>query len=106
MCLLPLVIAAHPSEADRFELGLSDGGVCAIDPLKSGKKWGISPPLENGVVPVLQLVMQEVQLIKLRGTTLGSTTGKAGSATDQLICEYLNYLLLLVYKPFFLDAMT
>lgn len=44
----PLVIAAHPSEADQFALGLSDGGVCVLEPLESEGKWGTSPPLENG----------------------------------------------------------
>lgn len=45
----PLVIAAHPSEPDQFALGLSDGGVCVLEPLESEGKWGTSPPaLENG----------------------------------------------------------
>ncbi|KAI3495960.1 hypothetical protein L1887_38308 [Cichorium endivia] len=60
----PLVIAAHPSDADQFALGLSDGGVCVIEPLESEGKWGTSPPLENGVGP-------------------SGTTGNAGGTTDQ-----------------------
>ncbi|KAG6546023.1 hypothetical protein Mapa_012428 [Marchantia paleacea] len=44
----PLVIAAHPSEANQFALGLSDGGVQVIEPLESEGKWGIGPPSDNG----------------------------------------------------------
>ncbi|KAM7508215.1 hypothetical protein LguiA_018668 [Lonicera macranthoides] len=47
----PLVIAAHPSEANQFALGLSDGGVYILEPLESEGKWGTSPPLENGAGP-------------------------------------------------------
>ncbi|PWA58943.1 CTLH LisH motif, WD40/YVTN repeat-like-containing domain, Topless family [Artemisia annua] len=47
----PLVIAAHPHEADQFALGLSDGGVCVLEPLESEGKWGTSPKLENGAGP-------------------------------------------------------
>ncbi|XP_024959233.1 topless-related protein 4-like isoform X3 [Cynara cardunculus var. scolymus] len=60
----PLVIAAHPSEADQFALGLSDGGVCVVEPLESEGKWGTSPPLENGAGP-------------------SNTSGVAASTTDQ-----------------------
>ncbi|KAI7729674.1 hypothetical protein M8C21_004456, partial [Ambrosia artemisiifolia] len=62
----PLVIAAHPSEPDQFALGLSDGGVCVLEPLESEGKWGTSPPaLENG------------------GAGPSSTTPGAASTTDQ-----------------------
>ncbi|KAE8723627.1 Topless-related protein 4 [Hibiscus syriacus] len=44
----PLVIAAHPSEANEFALGLSDGGVHVFEPLESENKWGVPPPVENG----------------------------------------------------------
>ncbi|CAK9141273.1 unnamed protein product [Ilex paraguariensis] len=47
----PLVIAAHPSEPNQFALGLTDGGVCVLEPLESEGKWGTSPPLENGAGP-------------------------------------------------------
>ncbi|XP_059635899.1 protein TOPLESS-like [Cornus florida] len=43
----PLVIAAHPSEPNQFALGLSDGGVCVLQPIESEGKWGTSPPHEN-----------------------------------------------------------
>ncbi|KAI3500908.1 hypothetical protein L1887_36737 [Cichorium endivia] len=43
--LPPLVIAAHPSEADQLALGRSDGGVYAIEPLRSEGKWGTSRPI-------------------------------------------------------------
>jgi len=45
----PLVIAAHPSEPNQFALGLSDGGVQVLEPLESEGKWGIGPPVENGL---------------------------------------------------------
>lgn len=44
----PLVIAAHPQEANQFALGLSDGGVHVFEPLESEGKWGVAPPVENG----------------------------------------------------------
>ncbi|KAM7256890.1 hypothetical protein ACFE04_012631 [Oxalis oulophora] len=44
----PLVIAAHPQEANQFALGLSDGGVHFFEPLESEGKWGIPPPVDNG----------------------------------------------------------
>ncbi|KAI4379481.1 hypothetical protein MLD38_005772 [Melastoma candidum] len=47
----PLVIAAHPSEANQFALGLNDGSVYVLEPLESEGKWGTSPPLENGAGP-------------------------------------------------------
>ncbi|KAI4376676.1 hypothetical protein MLD38_014413 [Melastoma candidum] len=47
----PLVIAAHPYEANQFALGLNDGSVYVLEPLESEGKWGTSPPLENGAGP-------------------------------------------------------
>ncbi|XAR53253.1 hypothetical protein NMG60_11021726 [Bertholletia excelsa] len=47
----PLVIAAHPSEANQFAVGLSDGGVYVLEPLEAEGKWGTYPPLENGAGP-------------------------------------------------------
>lgn len=44
----PLVIAAHPHEANQFAVGLSDGGVHVFEPLESEGKWGVPPPNENG----------------------------------------------------------
>ncbi|MED6123342.1 RNA polymerase II associated Paf1 complex subunit Tpr1 [Stylosanthes scabra] len=44
----PLVIAAHPQEANQFAIGLSDGGVHVFEPLESEGKWGVPPPVENG----------------------------------------------------------
>ncbi|CAI0469988.1 unnamed protein product [Linum tenue] len=44
----PLVIAAHPSEANQFALGLTDGAVHVLEPLESEGKWGTAPPAENG----------------------------------------------------------
>ncbi|KAM7254034.1 hypothetical protein ACFE04_031716 [Oxalis oulophora] len=43
----PLVIAAHPQEANQFALGLSDGGVHFFEPLESEGKWGVPPPVDN-----------------------------------------------------------
>nr|XP_043619034.1 topless-related protein 4-like isoform X2 [Erigeron canadensis] len=48
----PLVVAAHPSEPNQFALGLTDGGVCVIEPLESEGKWGSSPlVVESGAGP-------------------------------------------------------
>ncbi|XP_066396114.1 protein TPR3 [Miscanthus floridulus] len=44
----PVVVAAHPSEASQFALGLTDGGVFVLEPLESERKWGNPPPVENG----------------------------------------------------------
>ncbi|XP_062216167.1 protein TPR3-like isoform X2 [Phragmites australis] len=44
----PVVVAAHPSEASQFALGLTDGGVYVLEPLESERKWGNPPPMENG----------------------------------------------------------
>lgn len=49
--MYPLVIAAHPSEANQFALGLTDGGVHVLEPLELEGKWGTSPPTENGAGP-------------------------------------------------------
>ncbi|XP_022749661.1 topless-related protein 4-like isoform X2 [Durio zibethinus] len=49
--VLPLVIAAHPSDPNQFALGLADGGVHIIEPLESEGKWGTSPSVENGAGP-------------------------------------------------------
>ncbi|KAL9260041.1 Topless-related protein [Drosera capensis] len=48
MRVYPLVIAAHPSEPTQFALGLTDGGVCILEPLESEGQWGTAPPAENG----------------------------------------------------------
>ncbi|KDP33561.1 hypothetical protein JCGZ_07132 [Jatropha curcas] len=44
----PLVIAAHPQEANQFAIGLADGNVMVFEPLESGGKWTVSSPIENG----------------------------------------------------------
>jgi hypothetical protein len=44
----PVVVAAHPSEANQFALGLTDGTVYVMEPLESDRKWGNPPPVENG----------------------------------------------------------
>ncbi|KAJ7978950.1 Topless-related protein [Quillaja saponaria] len=49
--VFPLVIAAHPSEANQFVLGLTDGGVHVLEPLDSEGRWGSPPPTENGAGP-------------------------------------------------------
>ncbi|KAK9697853.1 hypothetical protein RND81_08G065600 [Saponaria officinalis] len=48
MRVFPLCIAAHPSDANQFALGLTDGGVCVLEPLESQGQWGTPPPIENG----------------------------------------------------------
>lgn len=44
----PLVVTAHPSEANQFALGLTDGGVHVLEPLETEGKWGNAPTQENG----------------------------------------------------------
>ena len=46
----PLVVAAHPMEANQFAIGLSDGSVKVMEPTESEGKWGVSPPVDNGVL--------------------------------------------------------
>ncbi|XAR52664.1 hypothetical protein NMG60_11020846 [Bertholletia excelsa] len=46
----PLVIAAHPHEPNQFAIGLTDGSVKVIEPLDSEGKWGVSPPVDNGML--------------------------------------------------------
>ncbi|XP_016494310.1 topless-related protein 3 isoform X2 [Nicotiana tabacum] len=46
----PLVVAAHPQEPSQFAVGLSDGTVKVIEPLESEGKWGLSPPVDNGIL--------------------------------------------------------
>lgn len=46
----PLVIAAHPSEANQIALGMSDGAVHVVEPSDAEPKWGASPP-DNGSLP-------------------------------------------------------
>ncbi|GAB4828259.1 Topless- protein 4 [Ancistrocladus abbreviatus] len=48
MRVYPVVIAAHPLEPTQFALGLTDGGVCVLEPLESEGQWGTPPPAENG----------------------------------------------------------
>ncbi|CAA2934793.1 topless-related 4-like isoform X1 [Olea europaea subsp. europaea] len=43
----PLVIAAHPHKPNQFALGLTDGGVCVIEPLELEGEWGNLPLQEN-----------------------------------------------------------
>lgn len=47
----PAVVAAHPTEANQFAVGLSDGGVHVLEPSESEGRWGTAPPLENGAGP-------------------------------------------------------
>lgn len=49
--IYPLVVTAHPTEANQFALGLTDGGVHVLEPLETEGKWGTVPPQENGVGP-------------------------------------------------------
>lgn len=45
-----MVIAAHPSDANQFALGMSDGSVHVIEPADADPKWGGSAPQENGTL--------------------------------------------------------
>ncbi|OMO90771.1 hypothetical protein COLO4_18894 [Corchorus olitorius] len=44
----PLVVAAHPQEANQFAIGLSDGSVYVFEPIESEGKWDAAQRLENG----------------------------------------------------------
>ncbi|XP_039019798.1 topless-related protein 3-like [Hibiscus syriacus] len=47
----PLVVAAHPMEANQFAIGLSDGIVKVMEPSESERKWGVNPPpMDNSAV--------------------------------------------------------
>lgn len=46
----PLVVAAHPQEPNQFAVGLTDGSVKVMEPSESEGKWGLSPPVDNGML--------------------------------------------------------
>ncbi|KAK4489171.1 hypothetical protein RD792_004965 [Penstemon davidsonii] len=43
----PLVIVVHPTKPNQFALGLTDGGICILEPLESEGNWGTLTPPEN-----------------------------------------------------------
>nr|GMD78212.1 protein TPR2-like isoform X2 [Ipomoea batatas] len=47
----PVVIAAHPSDANQFALGMNDGSVNVIEPSDAEPKWGSSTSQDNGSLP-------------------------------------------------------
>ncbi|TYH01743.1 hypothetical protein ES288_A09G084400v1 [Gossypium darwinii] len=44
----PLVVAAHPQEANQIAVGLSNGAVKVIEPSEAERKWGLHVPVDNG----------------------------------------------------------
>lgn len=48
--MYPLVVAAHPQEPNQFAVGLTDGSVKVMEPSESEGKWGLSPPVDNGML--------------------------------------------------------
>ncbi|XP_076892120.1 protein TOPLESS-like [Bidens hawaiensis] len=44
----PLVVAAHPSEPNQFAFGLTDGGVCVMEPAELEGEWGMSLAAADG----------------------------------------------------------
>ncbi|KAG8369134.1 hypothetical protein BUALT_Bualt15G0119600 [Buddleja alternifolia] len=46
----PVVVAAHPQDPNQFAVGLTDGSVKVIEPSESQRNWGVSPPLDNGML--------------------------------------------------------
>ncbi|GMP40066.1 hypothetical protein CsSME_00010655 [Camellia sinensis var. sinensis] len=46
----PYVVAAHPQEPNQFAIGLTDGSVKVMEPLESEGKWGLAPPVDNGML--------------------------------------------------------
>ncbi|GAA0142061.1 hypothetical protein LIER_03046 [Lithospermum erythrorhizon] len=47
----PVVIAAHPSDANQFALGMSDGAVYVVEPSDAEQKWGAFSSQDNGALP-------------------------------------------------------
>nr|GMD26932.1 protein TPR1-like isoform X14 [Ipomoea batatas] len=66
----PLVIAAHPQEPNQFAVGLTDGSIKVIEPLKSQGNWevSVSSPVDNG---------------KKNGRLVRQFNGSGGSKTDK-----------------------
>ncbi|GAB4855618.1 Topless- protein 3 [Ancistrocladus abbreviatus] len=46
----PEVVAAHPQEPSQFAIGLVDGTVKVIEPLETEGRWGVTPPVDNGIL--------------------------------------------------------
>ncbi|KAL5783841.1 hypothetical protein ACOSP7_008870 [Xanthoceras sorbifolium] len=46
----PLVVAAHPLESNQLAVGLTDGTVKVLEPTEPEGKWGVSPPVDNGLL--------------------------------------------------------
>ncbi|KAE8685551.1 Topless-related protein 2 [Hibiscus syriacus] len=44
----PLVVAAHPQEANQIAVGLTNGAVKVIEPSEAERKWGLHVPVDNG----------------------------------------------------------
>ncbi|XP_038991993.1 topless-related protein 2-like [Hibiscus syriacus] len=44
----PLIVAAHPQEANQIAIGLTNGAVKVIEPLEAERKWGLHVPVDNG----------------------------------------------------------
>ena len=44
----PLVVTAHPQEANQLAVGLTDGSVKVIEPSEAEGKWGLPVPVDNG----------------------------------------------------------
>ncbi|KAF7104952.1 hypothetical protein CFC21_105814 [Triticum aestivum] len=47
----PMVVAAHPLEPNQIAVGMSDGEVHVLEPLKADRKWGVAHPQDNGAHP-------------------------------------------------------
>ncbi|KAM7274408.1 hypothetical protein ACFE04_029072 [Oxalis oulophora] len=46
----PLVVAAHPLDPNQFAVGLADGSFKVMEPKESEGKWGVTPPVDNGLL--------------------------------------------------------
>ncbi|KAK3036766.1 hypothetical protein RJ639_029731 [Escallonia herrerae] len=46
----PLAVAVHPQDPNQFAIGLTDGSVKVIEPSDSEGKWGVAPPVDNGML--------------------------------------------------------
>ncbi|KAF1882284.1 hypothetical protein Lal_00038930 [Lupinus albus] len=45
----PVVITAHPHEANEFAVGLSDGCIKVIEPIECEGRWGFKAPVDNAM---------------------------------------------------------
>ncbi|KAK4746150.1 hypothetical protein SAY87_012462 [Trapa incisa] len=48
--VFPLVVATHPLEPNQLAIGLNDGSVKVMEPMELEGRWGVPPPVDNGIL--------------------------------------------------------